>query len=160
VTSISTALLFFTFLRSLDVDFYPCLAATERLSYLGGVTTRRVTPKLPGMAKAKESELALAVEDVDSDGGIFNRRRHEEDNEQSPLLRSSHDDEQFRAGATSGLLDSLPWYKRPSVCSYIFLTVVNRLVLITLIGFLAFGTVRLLSFGFRRRDCSQGQSCA
>jgi hypothetical protein len=124
------------------------------------VATRRVTPQLPEMSKGKEAQLALAVEDIDPEGGILNRRRYEEDSEQSPLLRGSLDDEQFRVGASSGILDSLPWYKRPSVCSYKSKSGYSYILLTTPIGLLAFSPVRFFSFGFWRRHCSQGQSCA
>jgi hypothetical protein len=66
------------------------------------------------MASAKEPQLVLAVEDIDSEGGVLNRRRYEEDDEQSPLLRETGSGD-FGDGFKSGLLDSLPWHKRPSV---------------------------------------------
>jgi hypothetical protein len=60
----------------------------------------------------------LEVEDADSAGGIINRRRLDEDNdEQSPLLRSSSFDSEREFGNrfTPVSHEGLPWYKRPSV---------------------------------------------
>jgi hypothetical protein len=67
------------------------------------------------MAKLKDSQLVLAVGDLDSNNGNINRRRFDED-EESPLLS----DELGREGEFDCFLDPvslerLPWYSRPSV---------------------------------------------
>lgn len=63
----------------------------------------------------KDQELLLAVEDIDSEGAVFNRRRLE-DEDQSPLIgddSSLIDSDDTSLKSTP--LDQLPWYRRPSV---------------------------------------------
>jgi hypothetical protein len=67
------------------------------------------------MVHGREPQLVLAVEDVDSEGGILNRRRWEDDNEQSPLLRDVLEDGDLGNGFKSSLSESVPWWKKPSV---------------------------------------------
>jgi hypothetical protein len=68
------------------------------------------------MAKLKDSQLVLAVEDLDPGNGNINRRRYDED-EESPLLRSDLvRDGEFDCFLDPISLERLPWYTRPSVC--------------------------------------------
>jgi hypothetical protein len=62
------------------------------------------------MRPVDNDNVVLAVDDLDSEGAVLNRRRLLED-EQAPLLRQ----EQWE---TAEDLDALPWYKRPSVGKY------------------------------------------
>jgi len=66
------------------------------------------------MAKLKESQLVLAVEDIDTAIGSTNRRRYEED-EESPLLRNELGREEGFDLSDTLSLEQLPWYSRPSV---------------------------------------------
>lgn len=68
------------------------------------------------MAKLKDSQLVLAVEDLDSDSGSVNRRRYDE-GEESPLLRNGfgNNEGEFDCFLDPVSLERLPWYTRPSV---------------------------------------------
>jgi hypothetical protein len=59
----------------------------------------------------KDQNLLLAVEDIDPDGGLLNRRRLEQD-EQSPLLS---DGEDVQGALNLDAWENMPWHKRPSV---------------------------------------------
>jgi len=73
------------------------------------------------MAKLKDSQLIIAVEDLDSDNGNINRRRYDED-EESPLLRNELGREaEFDCFLDPVSLERLPWYTRPSVCYFKYL---------------------------------------
>lgn len=80
------------------------------------------------MAKLKDSQLVLAVEDLDFDSGNINRRRCDE-GEESSLLRNGfgkNDEGQFDCFLDPVSLERLPWYTRPSVsqsqyCHLVFL---------------------------------------
>jgi hypothetical protein len=75
------------------------------------IMTDKLGSRVPGM---QEDDVVLMIEEIDSEGGVINRRRLEED-EESPLLRtdeSTHDD--WEGPKSPGLTD-LPWYKKPSV---------------------------------------------
>jgi hypothetical protein len=64
----------------------------------------------------KDQELLLAVEDIDSEGAVINRRRLEEEEEQSPLIgEDSITLDGDNASLKSIPFDQLPWYRRPSV---------------------------------------------
>lgn len=69
------------------------------------------------MGRLQQAQLVLDVEDTESTGGIINRRPLDEDDEQSPLLRTSSFDSEseFRDRFNPISFDNLPWYKRPSV---------------------------------------------
>jgi hypothetical protein len=69
------------------------------------------------MAKVKGAQLVLEVEDADGAGGIINRRRLDDNDEQSPLLRTSSFDSEreFGDGFNPILSENLHWYRRPSV---------------------------------------------
>lgn len=68
------------------------------------------------MALLKESQLIVAVEDLDSGSGSINRRRYD-GGEVSPLLRNHVTDEgEFDCFLDPVSLERLPWYTRPSVC--------------------------------------------
>ena len=67
------------------------------------------------MATLKEDQVILAVEDIDSEAGVINRRRYEQD-EHSPLLAiGTGEENDFDGPFKPILLDSLPWYRRPAV---------------------------------------------
>lgn len=64
-----------------------------------------------------DHELLLAVEDIDSEGAVINRRRLEEE-EQSPLIgEDSTTLDGDSASIKSIFSGQLPWFRRPSVGS-------------------------------------------
>lgn len=68
------------------------------------------------MAKLKDPQLVLAVEDIDPDGGSVNRPRYDE-GEESPLLHDGFGNSkgEFDCFLDPVSLERLPWYTRPSV---------------------------------------------
>ena len=68
---------------------------------------------MPGLA---ENDVVLGVEQLDSEGGIINRRRLEDD-EQQPLLNDGEARSSFEAEnpPKSPNFEDLKWYQRPSV---------------------------------------------
>jgi hypothetical protein len=67
------------------------------------------------MARMKrEQQLMLAVEEIETDGAVINRRRLEED-EQSPLLSESSEGPELDNGQKPGWTDNRPWHSKPSV---------------------------------------------
>jgi hypothetical protein len=69
----------------------------------------------PKMRAVVEDDTVLVVEELDSEAGVVNRRRWEED-EQAPLLQVEEPDFEDIDSAKSTRFDDLPWYRRPSVC--------------------------------------------
>lgn len=68
------------------------------------------------MAKLKDSQLILSVEDINLGNEHINRRRYDED-EESPLLHENLGREgEFDCFLDPISLEWLPWYRRPSVC--------------------------------------------
>jgi hypothetical protein len=68
------------------------------------------------MPSLAENDAVLVVEQLDSEGGVVNRRRLEDD-EQEPLLNGGEGRSSFEAEdpPKSPSFEYLKWYQRPSV---------------------------------------------
>jgi hypothetical protein len=62
----------------------------------------------------RDQQLVLAVEEIETDGPVVNRRRLEED-EQSPLLSESNETRGLEDEQKPEWADNRPWYIKPSV---------------------------------------------
>jgi hypothetical protein len=69
------------------------------------------------MRSMENDNVVLAVDDLDAEGAVLNRRRLLED-EQAPLLETQQEWATADGGyPLSSEFEALPWYKRPSVGS-------------------------------------------